>query len=630
MKAGAIAEAAAQAVRDLWRQITDAVHADICARLQDWLARDEFRGWDAHWNEQVARFPAIDWVLHDWLPEPDALRQAQCSNTPPLFGGWVNHPLRHAVAWRDTIPQSHRESWHGGRNDAFAWPLHYSATDWKFAARKNARLFAQWPNLEPGVDSSPKDHLNGRDEVLGGGSRDVFWDAIRKAYGGADRGDFKGAQLYGAISVVKRLWPAAFLRDHLSWHHWKPDFESVQDVAATQSSVAAIAHAIESEPDELLAQSDRKYYAVLCMDGDDMGQWVAGNKTPLLERVLAEKAWQYFNHGRDGLGGWRLPSEPASDGLPADAASVRRPLSPSFHATLSEALSNFGLYCARQIVEGNCSPETKRFEGGFDGQLLYSGGDDVLAMVPASNALDCALALECAFRGELPEDAPQRVRDLLTALFKFLPEAPGFLICRHSGKDESVRPSWPLMVPGTETTASVGIAIGHVHSPMQDTIQAARDAEKTAKAIRGKGAFCLSILKRSGDAVQFASQWRHGVVGVWDELRSDVLNQTSRFAYRYLQLIRPLLASTAKGNDGGWERDWTEDLKQAVMAELRHVLKQQAGQDAASAQTNAGRWTDALIGDDLESPVLAPRGFVHFWMAWAFVNRLDQQPEADQ
>ena len=22
-----------------------------------------------------------------------------------------------------------------------AWPLHYSATDWKFAARKNARLF---------------------------------------------------------------------------------------------------------------------------------------------------------------------------------------------------------------------------------------------------------------------------------------------------------------------------------------------------------------------------------------------------------------------------------------------------------------------------------------------------------
>jgi CRISPR-associated protein Cmr2 len=609
-----------QEVRNLWQAIADAVHADICTRLQAQLGQDEFPGWDNHWKDQVARFPIVDWAIHEWLPEAEAFEMAE-AGTPPVAGGWNNHPLRHAAAWRQMIPVPHRESWHARRNDAFAWALHYAATDWKLAARKNARAFAPWPALNPASVSPPKDHLNGRDEVLGGARPLEFWKTLRAAYNGAERGDFRGSQLYGAISVIKRLWPAAFLRDDLRWSaQWKPDFESVQDIAG----------AIESEPGEELGKDDPKYYAVLTMDGDDMGQWVGGARTPMLKDVLARKAWHYFQNGKDGHGGWKPTAPQIKSGLPAGAEAVRRPLSPGFHAALSEALSNFGLYCARQVVEA------------FNGQLLYCGGDDVLAMLPAPNALDCAIALQCAFRGELPPSLPLQIRKKIEGLFEFYAEAPGFLRCRNSGRDESLRPNWPLMVPGPRATASVGIAIGHVRAPMQDTIQAAGDAVHEAKSVPTKGAFCVSILKRSGESAKFAAKWDTSVPGVWAELEDNPDTLSGRFPYRFLQNLRPLLARPGADSEDRWEPRWTGELIRSIEAELRHAHYQQneSGEPGerkrAVARDKASHWVRQLVGDANEADnaefraALSPKDFAHFWMAWAFLRRLCDQTKDDQ
>lgn len=172
--------------------------------------------------------------------------------------------------------------------------------------------------------------------------------------------------------------------------------------------------------DNIAAESDsgaepdakHRYYAVLCMDGDDMGQWVSGVRAAPLVNSLADKAGDYFRrHWKTGLG---LPK----------ADQVRRPLS-------------------------------------------------------------------------------------------------------------HLKPNWPFMVMGPKATVSVGIAIGHVRAPMQDTIQAAREAEREAKATPGKSAFALRILKRSGEAVSFAAKWDSGVPAVWSELNAGVHNLSSRFAYRY-------------------------------------------------------------------------------------------------
>jgi hypothetical protein len=479
---------------------------------------------------------------------------------------------------------------------------------------------------------------------LGGVNHDDFWKALRDAFDGADKGDFKGRQLYGAITVIKRLWPRAYLGSPkesggLSWKLWKPGFDSVQDIA----------EAIDADPDQWRSEgrteSETKkptYYAVLCMDGDDMGQWVSGTKTPPLMSALALKAQDYFcehwqpiqSDYRGSKVEWQAIDKvvAAKNGQP-EKRPVQRPLAPGYHAALSEALSNFGLYCAGQIVEA------------FSGQLIYAGGDDVVAMLPAANALDCAHALQLAFRGELPEDAPDAVKRVLRwapdnskGLFEF--PAPGFIHCKHgAGHDERLRPNWPLLVPGPRATASTGLAIGHVHAPMQDTIQAARDAEQAAKKVPGKAAFCLTILKRSGESVEFAACWSSGVAGVWAELEANPDRLSGRFAYRYIQLLRPLLALSGQDADEGWMPRWNRTLVQAVTEELRHIHYQQS-ESGDSAQVKrrraleqSARWIHALIGEPDEAdrpefkPHLSPRGFIHFWMAWAFVNRL-ARPEA--
>ena len=302
------------------------------------------------------------------------------------------------------------------------------------------------------------------------------------------------------------------------------------------------------------------------------------------------------------------------------ADEVKRPLSPGYHAALSEALANFSLYCAGSIVRA------------FGGQLIYAGGDDLLAMVPAQNALDCAQALQLSFRGVHPDSpaahASNRVKTVLKDIFDFSQHVDGFLTLRRTergdvGRAEHLKPNWPLMVMGPLATTSVGIAIGHVRSPMQDTIQAARDAEQAAKSVPGKGAFSLSILTRSGEAVSFAAKWNSGVPAVWSELNAGVHNLSSRFAYRYAQLVETLVVEGGSAEGSRYVESWTnpECLADAIEAELTHVFKQQGNMEAARAKRVANDWRLKLIGANLAEPTLSPRDFLHFWTAWAFVNR---------
>ena len=570
-----IAALAKKAIEEEWQKIADSVHEDICSKLGDTIKTDVHQDWDNVWESQMKRFPVVDFVIHEW--QADAAKLA-AENTPPILGGWENHPLNHAEQWKEIVEKM-GESRHVGTNFGSHWAVHYATTDWKFAAAKNARSFTSW-QTPTGPDGSPvgsaKDHLNGRDEVIGGKANDAFWNALRAAYKGEERGDFKGQQRYGALSVIKRLWPRTYLGEKLGWKPCRPDFESIPEIAK----------AIDSEEDA------DKYYAVLCMDGDDMGQWVSGHKAPPITQALADKAKDFFLQHWQG-------SVPAKQ--------VKRPLSPSYHAALSEALNHFSLYAAGQVVEK------------FRGQLFYAGGDDVLAILPAQNALDCATALKCVFQGHVPEDLPDAVKKPLDELFEL---KDGFLRClEHAGSSERHRPNWPLLVPGPDATVSVGIAVGHVRSPMQDVIQAAREAESVAKKVKNKGAYCLRVLKRSGESAEFSGRFDSDVLGVWDELSADTHSLSSRFPYRYAQLLKPLLAHSGDDGDQGWEKAWTTDLIDACQAELRHVLIQQSPMDKEHASLNAERWIEKLIGN-AETPNLTPKGFLHFWMAWAFINRI--------
>jgi len=587
-RAAELACDAEKAVRKTWSEISSSVKEFLNSQLNG-----QCPGWDKHWDAQVARFPVVDWFVYQWTDTAKAFKAAG-QNTPPLDGGWNKHPLNLAKQWAENfIPESERESYGPQSNSAFAWALHYAMIDWKFAAAKNARGFDQWHGHGSlPSDGVPKDHLNARDEVLGGPQHEKFWKLLREKC----PQEFKGQQLYGAISTIKRLWARTYLPDALHLDRAKPLFKPVDAIARIDATVDS-GNGNGADIDAGI------YYAILSMDADDMGQWLSGAKAAPLLNSLAEEAQDYFRkHWNAKLAG-----------VPAD--EVPRPLSPGYHAALSEALSNFSLYCAGPIVRG------------FNGQLIYSGGDDVLAMLPAHSVLDCAQALQLAFRGINPNApearASQKAKGILNNLFDYSHHVDGFITLRKTenadvGRALHLKPNWPLMVMGPRATISAGIAIGHVHSPMQDTIQAARDAEKVAKKSPDKGAVALQVLKRSGEAVGFAAKWQSGVISVWDELQADIHDLSRRFAYRYAGLVKALVITGGGPGGATYAPEWDGDLIEAIKAELRHVLQRQGGCKAAKARELAERWCSDLTG------ALSPRDFLHFWLVWAFVDRLEK------
>src|SRR5206468_7225804 len=135
-----------------------------------------------------------------------------------------------------------------------------------------------------------------------------------------------------------------------------------------------------------------------------------------------------------------------------------RHVSPSYHLQFSEALANFSVHVAGPIVEF------------FHGQLIFSGGDDILAMLPAANALPSARALRMAFRGD-PElwrcfdDTPDFVRE--RSCSPFLPGKAGqdgFIslngaapLWRRLRLRGFLPRGYTLLVPGRNVDISAGI-----------------------------------------------------------------------------------------------------------------------------------------------------------------------------
>jgi CRISPR-associated protein Cmr2 len=152
------------------------------------------------------------------------------------------------------------------------------------------------------------------------------------------------------------------------------------------------------------------YYAILLADGDSMGQAIdkLANKTNGIE----------------------------------------------LHKRFSQRLDQFAS-SVRNIVESHW------------GGLIYSGGDDVLALVPLHSLLSCAKKLHDAF-------------------------------------DDTWRDFAEL---DTKPTLSMGIAIAHYMEPLSDTLNLARNAEKKAKGFPGKNALAITLSKRSGSDRTVVGSW---------------------------------------------------------------------------------------------------------------------------
>lgn len=195
---------------------------------------------------------------------------------------------------------------------------------------------------------------------------------------------------------------------------------------------------------------------------------------------------------------------------------------PPAHRKLSEALAEFA---------GKASSIVKE----HDGAVVYAGGDDVMALLPIHRAIQCAAELAKQFR---------EMMDSFT-----------------DDKDRS-------------PTFSAGIAIFHHIEPLEDALQAARDAEKEAKSIKGKNALAVTEAKRSGAP--------RTVKGHWDELNTRLLRLAAFYQEEQLPAGLAHQLRDAYLHLGGQKAFAdNKDLRKVLAKEAGRIVVRKEGTDAA-------------------------------------------------
>lgn len=105
------------------------------------------------------------------------------------------------------------------------------------------------------------------------------------------------------------------------------------------------------------------------------------------------------------------------------------------------------------------------------GRLIYAGGDDVLALLPAETALATARRLRDAYRARFSQD----------------------------------------LAGPTEPSISAAIVFAHEMTPLQSVVHKGhRLLEEEAKGKAGRNAFAVAVWQRGGVATQFAAPWGEG------------------------------------------------------------------------------------------------------------------------
>jgi CRISPR-associated protein Cmr2 len=158
------------------------------------------------------------------------------------------------------------------------------------------------------------------------------------------------------------------------------------------------------------------------------------------------------------------------------------------------------------------------------GYSIYAGGDDALALLPLETALKCAMAMRAEY------------------------------------------PRLDFSLPN-RASASAGLVICHYLDPLRESLESARQSLQQAKAF-GRDACAISLLKRSGGALQVVLSWK------------------------LVQQVNALADLFRRGASDRWTRRLAEivpaisDTSQEAQVEtlIRHFVRRTQGSDDSSAE----------------------------------------------
>ncbi|MFE4108658.1 type III-B CRISPR-associated protein Cas10/Cmr2 [Almyronema epifaneia] len=236
--------------------------------------------------------------------------------------------------------------------------------------------------------------------------------------------------------------------------------------------------------------SPSDWWAIVLADGDGMGQYISGSK---LEKYRA-----YINQNL-------VPEIP---GL-AELYNTDKRMGPATHIGLNRALLDFSNRLVPYLTE-------KR----FCGKVIYSGGDDVMAVLPIEDLPDYLRSLRSAWSGAAD---PGDEFDHGDGYWRPKPE-----------KKLKGLPNRPLFTMGCTATMSMGVVIAHKSVPLPTVLENLWEAESDrAKEMVGKDGLCFRVIYSGGNVLEAL-------------MKGHLLDQWAAVSHHYDDKLSPLLYRLAE------------------------------------------------------------------------------------
>ena len=230
--------------------------------------------------------------------------------------------------------------------------------------------------------------------------------------------------------------------------------------------------------------SPADWWTIVLADGDGMGQYVSGQRLLHYDQYLNQDA---------------IADAPST--LEA-LLNTKKRMGPATHIGLNRALIDFSNRLVPYLTEHR-----------FCGKVIYSGGDDVMAVLPLEDLPEYLLSLRSAWSGdrdpfgEFGTSTDQTNPDHKTGYW-------------HPTNQVQGLPRRPHFTMGQNATMSMGIVIAHKSVPLPTVLESLWTAEQDrAKKMPGKDGLCFRVIYGSGNQLEalmkgeLLEDWWHCIKG---------------------------------------------------------------------------------------------------------------------
>ena len=541
-------------IRSTWKKLYEKVCVFCTSMMGSFLSDDEKDFVKIIFDRQNSRFWDLQWAASYLVAKDD---KSEIEQLLPETA--YRNPFDLLNRFNEIIKdKAHYEK--SGRGVLYS--VSHSLAQSALAVSKLRKSVTRLP------ETGEKCHLCGEFEVLhhkkysGDISADEykentkdFWSKLKIAWDGDEKNNLgynlnKNEKLC-SICLTKRMAYQALESDkaHIlsSFFKDKKGFPSTTDIALishfereekrqkisiSNEKRKAIAQKIHEKADDKTDNHDR-YFAILLMDGDNMGKLVNGETlASTWESVMHPEIFERLKKPefeRKYYDNWKEIFEKHNTRL----------LTPAIHAAISESLGDFSLYGVASIIKKH------------HGTLIYAGGDDVCAVLPVEASLKAA----------------QEIQQYYTSTYKFI---------QKDKPPEDVAASWSPapgklsinLGKGAGISISAAILICHHKESLSQMIADAQHLLKErAKKEAGRNACAIELRKRSGGSRYFVRKWTDDQAWtsfseIGEAIKSKNKAQVSSSVVYRLEQLRDGIEAILK------QKNWKEMLQALIVKQL--------------------------------------------------------------